>query len=134
MNPGTTGLIDTSVLIAQESGRQLDVDRLPTEGVVSVVTLAELHAGVLAASDLTTRATRMSTLDAMRDVEIVPVDQRAALVWARMRAELAGTGRRVPVNGLWIAASAAATGIPVYTQDSDFDPLIGVAGLEVVRV
>ncbi|HEY4894549.1 MAG TPA: hypothetical protein VII01_00535, partial [Solirubrobacteraceae bacterium] len=55
-------LLDTSVLIAQESGRRLDVDSVPDEIAVSVVTLAELHAGVLAATDTTTRARRLATV------------------------------------------------------------------------
>lgn len=57
-----------------------------------------------------------------------------AHVGAEMRAHLAEVGRRVNVNDLWIAATAAANRIPVVTQDDDFDPLEGVAGLAVLRV
>lgn len=56
------GVLDTSVFIAGESGRRLDEDRLPDESAVSVVTLAELQAGVLAARDTATRAVRMGPL------------------------------------------------------------------------
>jgi predicted nucleic acid-binding protein len=42
------GLLDTSVFIAAESGRPLDEERIPEEAALSVVTLAELQAGVLA--------------------------------------------------------------------------------------
>lgn len=136
--PGPTaprrGLLDTSVFIASESGRRLDEDRLPEESAISVVTLAELHAGVLAAPDTDTRAVRMVTLDALSDVEALPVDQQAASVWARMRVHLAEAGRRVNVNDLWIAACAVAHGLPIVTQDDDFDPLDGVSGLTIVRV
>jgi predicted nucleic acid-binding protein len=51
-----------------------------------------------------------------------------------MRVLLAAAGRRVNVNDLWIAASASAAGLPVVTQDEDFDVLRDVAGLEVIRV
>ena len=44
-------ILDTSVLIARESGRRLDVDSLPDETTICVITLAELTAGVLAAPD-----------------------------------------------------------------------------------
>lgn len=128
------GLLDTSVFIASESGRRLDEDRLPEESAISVVTLAELHAGVLAAPDTDTRAVRMATLDALSDVEVLPMDPQGALAWARLRAHLAEAGRRVNVNDLWIAACAVAHGLPVVTQDDDFDPLDGVAGLAIVRV
>lgn len=67
-------------------------------------------------------------------VKILGVWAVAALTWARMRLHLAETGRRVNVNDLWIAATAATLELPVVTQDSDFDPLEGVSGLTVVRV
>lgn len=49
----------------------------------------------------------------------------------RLRIHLAEVGRRVRINDLWIAASR---GLPVFTQDNDFDVLNGVAGLTVVRI
>lgn len=128
------GLLDTSVFIASASGRPLDEGKLPDEAAVSVVTLAELQAGVLAATDVDSRARRLATLAAVSDVELVPVDEDAALVWARMRVHLAESGRRLNVNDLWIAASAAARRLPVVTQDDDFSAVEGIAGLRVVRV
>jgi predicted nucleic acid-binding protein len=128
------GLLDTTVLIARESGRPIDAQRLPDESAVSVITIAELHAGVLAAADSETRARRLATLESVADLDALPVDAAAARIWARMRVRLAETGRRVRVNDLWIAAVAAANRLPVITQDDDFDPVDGVAGLSVVKV
>ena len=128
------GLLDTSVFIAAESGRPLDEQRIPDETAVSVVTLAELQAGVLAAADVDVRARRLATLDAVHDIELIDIDESAARTWARMRVHLAESGRRVNVNDLWIAAVAASRGLPVVTQDDDFSPVEGVAGLQVVRV
>jgi predicted nucleic acid-binding protein len=126
-------VLDTSVFIAAESGRPLDEDQLPSESAISAVTLAELHAGVLAAADVDTRARRMATLDAVADIELLPVDEAAAVMWARMRVNLAQSGRRVNVNDLWIAACAASRDLPVITQDDAFDQIAGIAGLRVVR-
>lgn len=128
------GLLDTSVLIAAESGRALDVDDLPEESVLSVVTVAELQAGVLAAAGLDVRARRLATLEGIADVTLLDVDAAVAASWARLRVQLAESGRRVNVNDLWIAATAVAHNLPVITQDGDFDPLEGVGGLVVVRV
>jgi predicted nucleic acid-binding protein len=128
------GVLDTSVFIARESGHPLDEEQLPDESAVSVVTLAELHAGVLIAADTDMRASRLATLDVVSDMEVLPVDEAAALVWARLRVHMAETGRRVNVNDLWIAATAVSRGLPVVTQDTDFDPLEEVAGLTIVRV
>lgn len=130
----TAGVLDTSVFIAHESGRRLDESLIPDEVATTVVTIAELHVGVLAARSADVRAQRLATLDVVSDMESLPVDDDAARMWARLRIHLAETGRRVRVNDLWIAAIAASRGLPVVTQDDDFDPLSGVAGLEIIRV
>ena len=107
---------------------------MPTETAASVVTLAELQAGVLAASDTATRARRLATLEILSDIELIPIDEEAAKAWAQLRVHLADSGRRVNVNDLWIAATALSRALPVVTQDSNFDALDGVAGLSVIRV
>lgn len=122
------------MFIAAESGRPIDVGMLPDQSVVSVVTIAELQAGVLTASDLDTRARRLATLESIADVELLVIDAEVAAEWARLRVHLAATSGRVNVNDLWIAATAAAHGLPVVTQDDDFGPLDGVRGLAVIRV
>jgi hypothetical protein len=128
------GLLDTSIFIANESGRPLNGERIPREIAVSPVTVAELHVGVLAAKDIDTRARRLSTLDAVGDIELLPVDAKVAASWALLRMHLAETGRRLNVNDLWIAATALAHDVPVVTQDDDFEPVDGVGGLTVIRV
>ena len=128
------GVLDTSVFIAQESGRQLTESLIPDEVATTVITLAELQTGVLAATSTETRAQRLATLDALADLTALPVDEDAARMWARLRIHLAETGRRVRINDLWIAAIAASRGLPVITQDGDFDALDNVAGLTVIRV
>jgi predicted nucleic acid-binding protein len=128
------GLLDTSVLIANESGRPLDTALLPDEAFISVITIAELHAGVLAAKDTRTRAVRLATLEAVAALEPLPVDPAAATHWATLRVRLAEEGRRAKVNDLWIAAIAAANGLAVVTQDDDFEPIEAVGGPPVVRV
>jgi predicted nucleic acid-binding protein len=128
------GLLDTSVFIATESGRVIEVERLPDEAAMSVVTMAELHAGVLAARDTATRVRRMATVDALRHVEVLPVDADAAQVWAQLRVQLSEQGRRINVNDLWVAATAVSRGLPVYTQDDDLAAVEAMAGLVVVRV
>ena len=128
------GILDTSVFIANESGRQLEATLIPEEVATTVVTLAELNAGVLAAKTSEIRARRLRTLDAVADMTALPVDEDAAQLWALLRVHLAEAGRRVRVNDLWIAAIAAAKQLPVVTQNEDFDALEGVAGLAIVRV
>jgi predicted nucleic acid-binding protein len=132
--PPDAGVLDTSVFIATETRRQLDESRLPAEVATTVITLAELNAGVLAATSSDIRAQRLATLDSVADIEALPVDEEAARMWARLRIHLAEMGRRVRINDLWIAAIAASRALPVITQDDDFDALDGAAGLTIVKV
>jgi hypothetical protein len=127
-------LLDTSVLIASESGRRLETGLLPEQTALSVVTIGELHAGVLAAADTPTRARRLSTLEAASAVEALPVTTEAARRWAELRVRLAEQGRRAKVNDLWIAAVAAANDMDIATQDDDFDVIEQAGGPFVIRV
>jgi|ERR1700722_3712262 predicted nucleic acid-binding protein len=127
----TRGLADTTVFVAGESARPLDVAALPDDLAVSVVTIGELRAGVLAAADSPTRVRRLRTLTRALALDPVPVDIEVADAWAALRLALRDAGRRMPVNDSWIAATAVVLGVPVITQDADY-PDIG--GVEVVRV
>ena len=127
-------VLDTSVLIARESGRRVEVDSLPEQTTICVVTIGELHAGVLAAADTATRARRLSTLGAASVVEALPVTAEAARRWAELRVRLAELGRRAKVNDLWIAAVALANDMDIVTQDDDFDVIELSGGPTVIRV
>jgi len=124
-----TGLLDTSVFVAREAGRPLAA--LPDEGRVSVVTVAALRIGVLVAEDASIRAQRMRTLSAVEALDALPVDDAAARAFSEIVADGRRRGRRPKVLDALIAATALSRGLPVYTQDADFEDM---AGVEVVRV
>ncbi|SON62153.1 Ribonuclease VapC5 [Mycobacterium simulans] len=134
ITPRAAGVLDTSVFIATQSGKQLDAALIPDEVATTVVTLAELHAGVLAARTSDIRAQRLATLESVADMETLPVDDEAARMWARLRIHLAETGRRVRINDLWIAAIAASRELPVVTQDEDFAALDGAVNVTIIQV
>ncbi|WP_395658436.1 PIN domain-containing protein [Nocardioides sp.] len=129
-----SGLLDTSVFIASESGRDLAFDQLPDESLICVVTLAELEAGVLSATTTEIRARRLRTAQRAASIVPLPIDAPAAAAWARLRVVLHEAGRRIGVNDLWIASVAVSRNLPVVTQDDDFDVLAELGLLEVVRV
>ena len=131
MTPSPRGLADTSIFIAQESGRRIDAQALPQEIAVSIITIGELRAGVLAADDAATRSLRLDTLTAAMTLNPLPVDDDVASQWARLRILLRDAGLSMPVNDSWIAATAMAHKVPVLTQDDDF-PV--VSGLAVIKV
>lgn len=125
------GLGDTSLFIAREAKPPLDTDSLPDEIAVSVITVGELRAGVLAADDLETRDRRLATLTQAMAMQPVAIDDRVADAWAKLRLLLRDSSQRMPVNDSWIAATAMSLGVPVVTQDDDY---IDLPGLAVVKV
>ncbi len=102
-----------------------------TRSSVSVITIGELRAGVLTATDVATRARRLTTLVGALRFDPVPIDQSVADEWARLRVLLRHAGLRMPVDDSWIAATAMALGVPVATQDDDYAE---VPGVSVIRV
>lgn len=131
---GDYGLLDTSVLIATEAGRRIAEKDLPTQAAISTITLGELQLGILVAADVSIRARRLATLDRLSTIKVLAPDEHAAARWAELRVHIAQAGRSIGINDLWIAATALAHDVPLYTQDEDFDAVAGVAGLEVLVV
>jgi predicted nucleic acid-binding protein len=121
---------DTSIFIAQETGRRLG--ELPEEIAVSVITAAELELGVLRAVDQATRATRLSTLSRVQSTyRLLPVDPEVASCFARIAAAGRDRGRRLRRHDTWIAATAMRHGAAILTQDADFSSFESV---DVLRV
>ena len=128
----TRGVLDTSIFIARESGRPLAAELLPDQSFISVISVGELHAGVLTAKDTSTRARRLRTMDAAGEVTSLPINATVAAMWALQRARLQEMGRRIDVNDLWIAATAAVADLPVYTQDEGFQVLAELGLVDVI--
>lgn len=124
------GLADTSLFIAAEADRPI-VGEPPQRIMVSIVTIAELRVGVLATPELALRSRRLATLRHAQSLSPLMIDDDVANQWAELRVRLRDAGRSMPVNDSWIAATALAAGVPVVTQDSDYDD---VPGLAVIRV
>ncbi len=125
------GLADTSVFIARESGREIDVSSIPEEIGVSVITIGELRAGVLAAEDFESRDRRLATLTQALALDPIAIDGRVAESWARLRLLLRESLQKMPVNDSWICATAMALGLPVITQDENY---VELSGVEVIKV
>lgn len=126
----TRAIADTSVFVAQESGRELG--ELPELIAVSVVTAAELELGVLRASGPSARAMRLSTLSRVQATyPLLPIDPEVASCFARIAAAELSKGRRLRRHDTWIAATAMRHGAAVLTQDDDFSSFEDVTVLRV---
>jgi toxin FitB len=124
------GILDTSVLIAD------DVAPLPGELAISVVSLSELHFGVLLARDDDARARRLSRLSAMqRRFDPLPVDEAVAESYGVLASQVVKASRqpRAWVMDLLIAATARAHDATLITRNSrDLHGLEGLVEIVVV--
>jgi len=119
------GLLDTSVFVGREQSRPLG--GLPDQPAISVMTVAELHLGVLLAPDPQLRALRLRTLaEVEHTFDPFPVDDAVARVFAEIVAEARRKRRQPRVVDALIAATAVAHDLPLYSQDRDFRLMPGV--------
>lgn len=121
-------LLDTSVLIAADA-------LVPgVEAAISTVSIAELHFGLLVATNDDARATRAARLGLVeaRFPDPLPLDDRVAREWGRLQAAVASRGgeSRRRMADLAIAATANVHGAVLITHNiKDFaivDDLIDV--------
>jgi toxin FitB len=107
-------LLDTSVLIGANAPDEL-------EGAVSAASLAELHFGVLVATDEDERARRTSRLGAIESTfEPLTIDAAVGREWGRLAAAVwarGGQPRRRAMD-LAIAATANVHRVPLLTYDA----------------
>jgi hypothetical protein len=116
MNEASRGVLDTSVLIDHDL---IAAERLPDESAITAVTLAELAAGPHATENTDERARRQDRLQwAAATWDPLPFDSDAARMYGRVfaAARAAGQSSRARFADLLIAATAAANGLPLYTQ------------------
>ncbi len=119
------GLLDTSVFVGQE--QQRETGPLPDEAAISVMTLAELHVGVLLARGQRIRARRLRTLARVeRTFDPLPVDDAVARAFAEIVADARRHRRQPRVVDALIAGTAVAHGLPLYSQDLAFGLMPGV--------
>ncbi|MHB1583766.1 MAG: PIN domain-containing protein [Acidimicrobiales bacterium] len=107
-------LLDTSVLI----GELLPPDDV--EAAISVVSITELHFGVLVADDDDERARRTARLSVVEATfDPLPVTVEVARAWGQLAAAVARRGgkpRRRRID-LAIAATAQVEGVPLLTEN-----------------
>lgn len=107
-------LLDTPVLVAAEEGPDDEV-------AISVVSLTELHFGVLVAPDDEARARRMRRLATVEaHFDALPFDAAAARECGRLHAAVAQRGGRPRRRALDLAIAATANvhGVPLLTYNA----------------
>lgn len=106
-----SAVFDTSVLTSPAHGPPPPLDG---GSAVSVVTVGELYAGVLLATQDAVQARRLRQLAAvLSDLDVMDIGRTVSSAYGELRA---ASGRR-PSNDLWIAATALANDLELVTMD-----------------
>ena len=123
---------DTSLFIARETGRPVIPYAEDHEIAISIITIAELEMGVLAAAEPAIRAARLQTLRDADQLCALPMDRAVASAFASLAIQMRAAGQgRLGVQDAWIAATAIAHDADLLTQDADFE---AVPDLRVIRL
>ncbi len=123
--------LDTSAYSHFRRGEAAVVDLLDGAewiGVPSVV-IGELWIGFLLGGRRDQNLAELRELLAHPAVEELPVDASVAQVFAEIMVGLRKIGRPLPVNDVWIAATAARHGATVLTYDAHFASIERVGAL-----
>ena len=128
-----SGVLDTSTYIDLDL---LHPEVLPDFPGLTTITMAELHHGVVAARDATTRTARTAQVAAaIVEFDPLPFDRQAATRYGSLVGLTVAAGRspRSRELDLMIAAIASCHGLPLYTRNpKDF---VGLEQLvEVIEV
>lgn len=127
------GILDTSTLILL--GRIESTDALPSEPLITAITLAELSVGPLVATHDQDRSARQAHLQqAEADFDPLPFDATAARSFGQVAASLRRAGRKPAARAYdaMIAAVALANELPVHTCNAD--DFAGIDELAVIEV
>jgi tRNA(fMet)-specific endonuclease VapC len=98
------------------------IDRADWLGVPAVA-LGELRTGFLLGSRRRENEERLLAFLTSPVVEIVEVDDEVSRLYAEIVVELRRTGRPLPTNDVWIAASALRAGAVLLTYDAHFQSI-----------
>lgn len=127
-----SGILDTNTLILLE---RLDPAELPTQPMISAITLGELSVGPLVTDEDHERAARQARLQEVESIfEPLPFDAAAARAFGGVAASLRRSGRKPSARALdaLIAATAIANLLPLYTCNArDY---LGIDDLDLIEL
>jgi tRNA(fMet)-specific endonuclease VapC len=97
--------------------------------LVSAVVLGELRAGFALGTRVAQNESELVRFLGSPRVSIQTIDDRIAVVYAAVYAQLRRQGTPIPTNDLWIAAGAMAANAALFSYDAHF---ASVDGLSIV--
>ena len=99
------------------------------EIIVPAAVVAEAYSGFSNGSRFARNVTVFESFLDRPLVRMQPADKRIAIRWGLVRTALRRKGRPIPVNDIWIAATAFETGSVLLSYDHHFDAIEGLLRL-----
>jgi tRNA(fMet)-specific endonuclease VapC len=120
MSTAGSVLLDTNVVVAHFRNDPDLTARLRATPAIYLpwVVLGELHYGALRAGRREPQLTLIR--DFLQTVILLLPDRSTSERYGQVKAELAGIGRLIPDNDIWIAAMARQFDLPLVTRDVHF--------------
>ena len=124
-------LLDTNRLsdALAEDDRVLDELESAEAVYVPAIALGEIRSGFLRGKRAAANEMRLQWFLSQDGVTTLGVDAPVSHRYAEIHRALRGLGRPIPTNDLWIAAIAVEHGLVLYTRDSHFKQVPGLACL-----
>jgi len=119
----TCVLLDTSAYSALMRGHREvgEASRVATEVAVTPVVIGELLAGFRRGRHRAANERGLEEFLQSPRARVLAMTEATSERYAAIFNRLRGVGTPIPINDVWIAASAMEHGAVVYTTDTDFD-------------
>lgn len=116
-------LLDTSAYSSAERGNEplAEVVRRASEVILTPVVLGELRAGFLSGERRSENEKKLALFLEIPRVTVVSMGEETSHCYAVIKTALKKAGTPIPINDVWIAASAMQYGLTVVTTDKDFE-------------
>jgi tRNA(fMet)-specific endonuclease VapC len=108
------------------------IDRAEWVGVPTIV-LGELWSGFLQGRRLERNRTELEAFLSSPFVDVLPVDDEVARIYAEIVVDLRRLAAPLPTNDIWIAATAARAGGTVLTYDGHFNSIARVGSVVLAQ-
>jgi tRNA(fMet)-specific endonuclease VapC len=120
---GNNYLLDTGIVIEVFNGNKNVADKINglSRFYISSVVLGELYVGINRVSNATKHLKKLN--DFLQLCEVLDVDGITALHYGKIAAALYKKGTPIPINDIWIAASAIQHDFTLVARDKHFDEI-----------
>jgi tRNA(fMet)-specific endonuclease VapC len=121
-------LLDTNAMIALIAGDSAFLAAI--QGCTTyapIPALAELYYGAEKSSRVATNIEKLERYAAI--TVVLPLTEATARQWGKLRNELRLKGKPIPMNDIWIAATAVENNLPLLTRDAHFNHVDGLQTL-----